>query len=365
MAALYIRCALCALYFVPQIALSQVYPFPNTNTIPITTGGKAKLKGVMAIDATNKSASVVIDARDKFGNNMRVFKTANFSPAKLKEYAKTCIKNPVACAASAVLTAALIEYGYTITPDKMIMLPGHSTAYPNCVDKPTPQNVDGGVISAFGPIPCAKAYPNGNADIYTYSPMPQRPNDYVVMLYGQVFDNSSPYASRKQFYKNGYLAAVAPIPNQPAANSDLTPEHATEVALANPAAIQVAPGVYPDVFAPMPLPEVATGTDIGTTPDPEGETDPNTDPSEPPDAEPMIDMSQVPTRTVDVSTWFSYGSGWLPKSCPSPESVSIMGRTFTMNNQLVCEVISTYIAPSMRLVALFIFLHIVIGGIRD
>ncbi|RVU33237.1 hypothetical protein EOE67_17410 [Rheinheimera riviphila] len=363
MVSLYFRCTLCALYLVPQIAFAQVYPFPNTNTIPITTGGKAKLKGVMAIDAPAKTASVVIDARDKFGNNMRVFKTANFSPAKLKEYAKTCIKNPVACAASAILTAALIEYGYTITPDKMIVLPGQSTAYPNCVDKPTPQGEEGGVISAWGPIPCAKAYPNGSADIYTYQPMPQRPNDYVVRLNGMTFDNSSPYASRNLYYKNGYLASVGAIPNQPAVNSEITPEQAAEVALANAAAIQVAPGVYPDVFSPMPLPEVAKDTDIGTTPDPE--TDPETDPTENPEAEPMIDMSQVPTRVIDISPWFSFGSGWLPKSCPAAESVVILGRSFTMNNQLVCQVISGFIAPSVRILAIFMFLHIVIGAIRD
>lgn len=346
----------CFLYFVAQIAVANVVNFPNTNTVPTTSGNTAKLVGVTSINGSSRTASVVIDARDKFGNKMRLFKTATFSPSKIKEYAKTCLTNPLACAAASALTAALVYYGYSITPEGMIVLPGNSQSYPQCVDKPVPIN-GSGVANAIGPLPCALG-PNwaGIFSLYTLEPMPPSPNlIQVQQMNGFYFINES-QGHYGVHYQNFYNA-------QPRIESETQPiseEQLAEIALQNPALIQVAPGVYPDIFNPLEITETLPEDAISPQPEP----DPQEDPAAEPEYEDMIGMDAVPERTVDVSSYFDWGYGWLPKSCPPPKVQSFQGQQFSFDLSFACETIADYLAPAVRAFAIFAFLAIVIGGAR-
>lgn len=361
MAFVYLRRLCCSLYLVSGLAYADVVNFPNTNTVPTTNGNTARLVGVTSISSSARTASVVIDARDRFGNPIRVFKTAAFNPAKLRTYVTTCLRNPVSCAASAALTSALIYYGYTLTSDGRIVLPGSAGSYQECLEKPV-EDIYGGVSTALGPIPCASG-PNwaGKYVLYTYQPQPQYPDlpwngdlpSGVVRLNGMTY--SSSLAEPKLYYQNWYDTQ----PQQDAQEQPVPDADIAAVALANPAHLQISPGVYGDVFEPLELPESATDSDFGTQPDPE--TNPETNP----EYEEMIGMDQIPEQTVDIAGYFDWGASWLPKQCPAPKTEQFQGKAFIFEYDLICSTISSYIAPAMRVFAIFLFLGIIMGGIRD
>lgn len=347
----------CFLYFVTQIAFAQVIPFPNTNTIPTTSGANSKLIGVTQIAPSTRTASVVIDARDRFGNKMRLFKTASFSPSKIKTYAKSCLTNPVACAASSALTAALVYYGYSIMPDGTIVLPGNSGTYTQCVDKPVP--IDGsGVANAIGALPCALG-PNwaGIFSLYTLEPMPPSPNlIQVQQMNGFYFVNES-QGHYGIHYQNFYNAE----PRIESETQPISDEQLAEIALENPALIQIAPGVYPDIFNPLEITESLPEDAISTQPEP----DPEEEPAPDPEYEDMIGMDSVPESSVDISDFFDWGNGWLPKTCPATkELANIHGKSFSFNYSTLCELITSYVRPFIRFIAVMSFLGIVVGGSR-
>ncbi|MCA6061678.1 hypothetical protein HUF18_17995 [Thalassolituus sp. ST750PaO-4] len=350
--------ACCVLYFISITTFAEVVSFPNTNTIPTTDGNTARLAGVTSISSSNKTANVVIDARDRFGNPIRVFKTANFNPGKLRTYVTTCVKNPVSCAASAALTSALIYYGYTLTSDGRIVLPGSSGSYQECLEKPV-EDVNGGVSTALGPIPCASG-PNwaGKYVLYTFQPQPQYPGlpwnedlpNGVVRLYGMVYSDS--LAELKTYYQNWYDTQ----PEQEAQEQPVSDEDVAAAALANPSHLQISPGVYGDVFDPISITETASDTDFGNEPQ-----DPDPEPTEP-----MIGMDYVEEKTVDLSEYFDFGVGWLPKTCPADKDLLTIGdKTFTFEYGTLCSLLTDYASPFIRFGAVLSFIAIIFGGIRN
>lgn len=338
--------------------------FPNSNTIPLDNGQRAKLVAVRSIDYATKSASVVIDARDRFGTPTRINATAVVNPTKFKSYVKQCLSAKVACLAAVVITEALIAYGASVMPDGSVVLPGggSGTSYPNCISKSVPWNTEGGVVTAWGPIPCAVKAPNGNADFYTYEPQPQNAKYPPQRLSGFVFGNGA-LAESRVYYRNPYFAS-SPEPLPTPTPAELTEAQVQEAVLKNPEVLQHAPGKYPDVWKSMPVPPAAKDTDIGTTPSPDPANPDN--PSGPNDSEPpaeMIDLSQIPTLNIDVSKYLTTGSGWLPKECPPPVSIPIFSRTLSWEYNLMCDVTNRYVSAVVMLGAVFFFLRIVVGGL--
>lgn len=339
--------------------------FPNTNTVPMVNGQRAALIAVRQIDYPARTAYIILDARDRFGTLTRINTTATVNPTKLKTYVKQCLNAKFACAAAILMTELLIQYGATIQPDGTVTLPGGSGAsYPNCVSKPMPWNSEGGVVTAFGPIPCAIKAPNGNADFYSFDQVPQRPIDTPQKLFGWVFGQSA-LAENRIYYRNPYFAS-RPEPLPTPKPQELTEPQIEEAILKQPRpeVLQHAPGKYPDIFNPIPVPEAAKDSDIGTTPkdpnDPTNPTDPDKE-TEPP-AE-MIDLSQIPTLNIDVSKYLTTGSGWLPKQCPPPVSIPIFSRTLSWEYTLMCDVTTRYVSAIVMLGAVFFFLRIVVGGL--
>lgn len=363
MASRSVRSLCCLLTAISGLAYSQSVEFPNSNTIPLDNGQRAKIVAVRSIDYATKSASVVIDARDRFGTPTRINATAQVNPTKFKNYVKQCLNAKVACLAAVVITELLIAYGASINPDGTVVLPGGAAgSYPNCISKPMPWNTEGGVVTAFGPIPCAIKAPNGNADFYTFDPMPQQPIDTPQRLSGWVFGQSA-IAENRIYYRNPYFVS-RPEPFPSPTPSELTEAQIEEAVLKNPEALQHAPGKYPDIWKSIPVPPAAKDTDIGTEPNPDPENPDN--PSGPDEPEPpaeMIDLSQIPTINIDVSKYLTTGSGWLPKECPPPVNIPIFGRSVDWNYSLMCDVTNRYVSAIVMLGAVFFFLRIVVGGL--
>lgn len=336
--------------------------FPNTNTVPMVNGQRAALIAVRQIDYPARTAYIILDARDKFGTLTRINAPATINSSKLKTYVKQCLNAKLACAAALLMTELLIQYGATIQPDGTVTLPGAvGGSYPNCVSKPVPWNGEGGVVTAWGPIPCAVKHPNGNADFYSYEPTPQKPIDTPQKMYGYVYDTG--LATQKVYYRNPYFAS-RPEPLPTPKPQELTDPQLEEAILKQPKpeVLQIQPGKYPDIFNPIPVPDAAKDSDIGTTPkDPNDPTNP-TDPESEPPAE-MIDLSQIPTLNIDVSKYLTTGSGWLPKECPPPVSIPIFSRTLSWEYNLMCDVTNRYVSAVVMLGAVFFFLRIVVGGL--
>lgn len=355
------RIAVCLLgVFTTFSGLASDY-FPNTNTVPMVNGQRAALIAVRNFDYPTRTMYIILDARDRYGTLTRINTTATVNPSKLKTYVKQCLNAKLACAGALILTELLIQYGASIQPDGKIVLPGGGQSYPACGSKPVPWNGEGGVVTAFGPIPCAVKYPNGNADLYTYEPQPQQPIDTPQRMFGYVYDVD--FAKERTYYRNPYFASrPEPLPTpQP---QEITEPQLEEAVLSKgkPEALQIEPGKYPDIFNPIPVPDAAKDSDIGTTP-----KDPN-DPSKDPSKETeqpaeMIDMSQIPNHTIDVSKYLSNGSGWLPKQCPQPVVIPIFSRSIEWNYTLMCDVTSKYVSIIVMLGAVFFFLRIVVGGL--
>lgn len=355
------RCGIgCIIYFISQIAFAQVINFPNTNTVPTTSGTPAKLIGVTSIDTANRAANVVIDARDKFGNKIRVFKAASFNPLKIRQFVTTCVRNPVACVAASAISTALIYYGYTIKPDGMIVLPGNSGSYPTCVEKTVPY-ASGGSIFANGPMPCGKPPVNGKYLVYSaLEPLPASP--YLVStvkLNGAYYLPSGTGYSGVN-YQNWYSSE----PKLDTAEIAITDQALEDIAIANPKNIQITNGIYPDIFNPVEINETVDPTKIPTTPEPDpANSDQSNDESQ---YEEMVDMNAVPESTVDISKYFSFGSGWLPKSCPAIKQLAnIHGQAFYFDYSNLCGLITSYVRPFIRFIAVMSFLAIVLGGARD
>lgn len=354
MVALYIRNAWCIL-----VALSLSMPcfasetFFNANTVPTTSGSTARLVGITSINTANRTASVVIDARDRFGNPIRRFKTGSFSPSKLKNYAKTCLRNPLACVAVSAISSALVYYGYTVTTDGEIFVSGSGASYPSCVDKPL-ENSGGSVVTAHGPIPCANG-PNWNGKWFVSTIQPLQEGTFISESEGWYYHEGDSLASHGTLYQYSFSTEPMQSPQE------ITDEALADILLESPEFLQFEPGFYGDIFEPMDISDTAAEGDFSETPDPEPESDP--DPAE--EYEEMISMEAVPEEVIDISEYFQWGSGWLPRSCPSPQSLAtVHGQTFTFDYTHLCSMISQYVAPFMRFIAIIAFLGIVIGGVR-
>jgi hypothetical protein len=85
-------------------------------------------------------------------------------------------------------------------------------------------------------------------------------------------------------------------------------------------------------------------------------------PTEP--AEPMLTIADVPHDEVDLSSILDFGSGWLPRNCPSDEQFTILGRPFSISYSMLCTSISTWVHPFFQVAAMMSGIGILLGGIR-
>lgn len=357
MVSLYRRYAVLLLASFSALLISPCFAsetFPNTNTVPTTSGSKARLVGITSINPASRSANVVIDARDRFGNPMRRFKTGIFSPAKIKSYVRSCLRNPVSCAAVSTLSAAIVYYGYTISSDGEIYIAGSGQLYPQCVEKPMPRGGDSSIpITAIGPLACATGPDwRGNYHVRSLHPLSGGNNsEYSPAWY---YLEGDEFASYGDFYR--YSFSEEPV-QQP---QEITDAALADIALESPQHLQIAPGVYPDLFEAIDLTEdTATESDLDGQPQPEPEPDPAEEYEE------MIGMDAVPEEIIDLSEFFAWGSGWLPRTCPGPKTlISLHGQDFVFEYDQLCSLIVDYISPFIRLLAVMAFLGIVIRGAR-
>src|SRR5690554_5058302 len=85
----------------------------SSNTVTMKDGNTARIVRIESLDTSTRQANAVIDAKDRFGNTRRKNVTLRVAADKFKQYARSCYRSPVQCAASAAIgTAAITAMGW-------------------------------------------------------------------------------------------------------------------------------------------------------------------------------------------------------------------------------------------------------------
>lgn len=336
----------------------DVVNFPGAGTVKLTNGGVGRVVGVTALDSNTKTATAVIDARDRFGNSIRVTRTLKAIPSALGRFGRSCISGGISgafrCTAYSAIAAAAAYQGYDIVDG---WLTRANQGYGECPTNLKPLDGPNGTkVMTFVGIPCydsrrknsAKYYSNFDSQEFRnwstqvggpYNRWYSTWDSPDVPVYGEIWIYSRSFSSSY------------PDVGPPVSAGELSDSEFADLVFQDPSMLQIDSGLYPDVWEPISINEVNFDPGLGTNPEPE--------------PEPVLDMigvDQIPEQTIDLSSYFSWGSGWLPKTCPAPVSFSIMNETFEFKYDTLCSFITTYVAPMIRFVAIMIFLNILIGG---
>ncbi len=149
----------------PLIALTApvhadvVELFPGAGTVRVANGATGRIVGVTSIDKTARTVGAVIDARDRFGNAVRVNRVLRVVPDALARFGRTCLSPAGAarCAAVGAITAAAAYAGYDLING---WLQRPSTATGECprdwIFLPGP---DGTRVKALQGLPCIEKKP--------------------------------------------------------------------------------------------------------------------------------------------------------------------------------------------------------------
>ncbi|MCR3892525.1 hypothetical protein NUK31_05515 [Aeromonas caviae] len=331
--------------------------FPGAGTVRVANGTTGRIVGVTSVDRTARTVGAVIDARDRFGNAVRVNRVLRVVPEALGRFGRTCLSPAGAarCAAVAAITAAAAYAGYDLINgwlEKPQQLAGE------CPSDYVFLPLNGSNVKTYPGLPCVRKY--SSYWVYrTAGPDPTvaqwaDPGSTPTAQYGMFYTTwgapSVPlgpvdiYAYKRSWSQND-------VRIQPGNGGAISDAEFADMVLTNPAAIQISPGLYPDIFEPVSIDETSPSPGEGTNPDPETEA-----PTE------LVSMADVPRDVVDVQRFYDWGTGWLPRQCPSPTVVPIMGSEFSIDYTTLCGLIVSAVAPVLRLLSLFGFLSIVILG---
>ena len=371
-------CFVCVLGFIPSLAFGSVVEFPNAGKVHLSDGTYGRVVGVTAFDSNNKTVSAVIDARDKFGNPVRIKRALKAIPSSLARFGRTCIRGGYSglfqCAAYSAIAAAAAYEGYDIFDGYL-----SSSKFSNgeCPSDLVPlENADGKTVVTWVGIPCTDTSYSSKVVHYT-----DRPNSdlaswatspsWTVSINRWYAPWSSPSSPRygTLYVYNRQLGHSSDVENDvPVVQRELTDSDVAELVFRNAESLQIDSGLYPNVWEPVSVDELNENPGEGTLPDPDGSlgSDNSLAPDSGLEAEDMVTVSDIDETVVDLTSFYDWGSGWLPKSCPAPVSFSLSGGTFEFSYSVLCSSVSTYVAPMIRFVAIMMFLNIlIVGGVRD
>lgn len=334
--------------------------FPGAGTVRVANGATGRIVGVTSIDRTARTVGAVIDARDRFGNAVRVNRVLRVVPDALARFGRTCLSPAGAarCAAVGAITAAAAYAGYDLINGWL-----EKPAVPagECPSDYVFLPLNGSSVKTFPGLPCVKKY-SSYWTFRTAGPDPtvaqwadpgSTPTVQSGVFYTTWGAPSMPlgpvdiYAYRKSWSQND-------VRSEPLTGGAISDLEFADMVLSNPAAMQISPGLYPDIFEPVTVDETAPNPGEGTKPNPDPDPEAQTD---------LASMADVPKDVIDVRRFYDWGSGWLPRQCPAPTVVPVMGQNFSIDYATLCGLIESAVAPVLRLLALFGFLSIVIVGV--
>jgi hypothetical protein len=349
-----------------------------SNIIPLSNGKTGTLVSVTAIHqpggaaGPNGGASVVIDAADRFGNIVRRTKTAAFNAGGLAAAGRTCLAAPLGCAAISAIVAAASIYDY-VSQDGDLYRP---TTYP------TSSPCDYPYTTTATTMMSSAGYPVYSRNLPCTMPADQLPAGKTsgirdLSIHGESHSNftanwtnlpGDEVSTLRPYYISWFASGDTPPASVDAGTGSqpITDNEWAALMASDPTSMQSAPGEWPEaIWEPVPWDE-----SIDTASDPLSPTttqNVNVEnwpyPTEP--AETLLSVAADVTHdTVDLSDALSFGSGWLPRTCPSDEQFSIMDRQFALSYGLLCNSIETWVHPFFQIAAMLTGIGILIGGIR-
>lgn len=344
----------------PVVQADVVDLFPGAGTVRVADGTTGRVVGVTSVNRAAGTVGAVIDARDRFGNSVRVNRVLKVVPEMVARFGRTCLSPAGAarCAAVGAITAAAAYAGYDLV-NGWFQRP--ATESGECAsDWIFLTDSNGTLVKTLPGLPCIEKKsnywvykspgPSGAADAWR-SPDVQ-PTVQKEVFYTTWGDQTTPIPGDIWSYKRTW--AKTDVQAEPATSGEISDAEFSDLVLSDPASLQIEPGVYPDIFEPISIEETATqpgeGTDIQPELDPETATD-------------LITVDEVPRDVIDLRLFYDWGDGWLPRQCPAATQIPVLGEMFSMDYGALCQMIEGTVAPVLRLLAIFGFLSIVIVGV--
>lgn len=264
---------------------SNVVDFPGAGTVRLTNGYTGRIVGATALNPSTKTMSAVIDARDKFGNSIRVTRALKAIPSRLATFGRSCLspQGALVCAAAAAITTYAAVEGYEVINGwlgkenyvgDLTECPTSTTRFDDVWSPEAGQEI---TVYAFGPLPCVVTR-YSNKTIYHTPDSPQSRPDLVDWagslnsvvetkdrwLFAAV--SGAPY--RGNYFTYTRYGSYLDVPLKPAFE-EMTDDEFANLVFQDPSMLQVQPGVYPDVWEEVSVDEVSTNPGEGTNPDPE------------------------------------------------------------------------------------------------
>lgn len=359
------------------------------NTIPLNNGTSGRVVQVTNLQAPNTTyprgaASVVIDARDKFGNMIRRTKTVPFRPGSVGMFAKGCFASPACAAINAIAIGATI-LGYLPSEETGEIYTGGTqsiTTSESVITEilPRSDNPNFTITSYLIPQSIPSQLYDDGVSIRWIEPLTgaihiEGPFDTWTHFQGDT------QTTKRTIYRSHFTAQQT-APTTVGEGEPLTVEQWEQVPWAAPepaTALQYQPGLWsPTLWEPVDWSQESYNpeTDPAELPEPELPPDPSTQPGEQdvkvtnwpyPDAplEPQLEWSAVPHEEIDVSNMLSWGGGWLPKSCPPDESFNILGgHTFGWSYSQICNMTTTWVNPFVQITAMLTAIGILMGALK-
>lgn len=344
---------------------ASVAQFPSAGTIQTTTG-TARLAAVTAFDKTSGTARVVIDARDKFGNPVRLFRTVGVVGSKLRAFGARCIKNALGCAAAAVLAGVVSYYGWelgTASNGSDTLISGSGTSSECPLSYVSVPDTGGTYRNTWIGMPCLDRRLSNRWYYHTTTTSPALDEWATV----------HPPLEREEWVANAQVgpayrvtvyryqrAITSESPAvDPAAGVEVLPDQIVQAFL-EPEMLQIEPGLYPDIWETVDISDVAVPEEnIPLDPQPDQDPLQESNPDLQEDEE-LMDMDSIEHDTLDLSEYLDWGGKWLPRACPADTHIY---KSVSFDWSLACTFLEDYMAPAIRLFALFGFVAIVFRGI--
>lgn len=366
----------------PVTAYSQAAEVIKLGTVRTQNAKEARIAAVKAIDPVTKKVTAVIDARDRFGNPVRITRQLTPIRSRVAQYAKQCIgrggwTGVAVCAAIPAITAAAAYYGYEYL-NGQVLYPNTGHMDECSTDTITVRYGEGVNITGVIPgIPCVDTRystriryktdmaSDAHSEWALHSPIITSTNQ--KFLYWSAFDKSQikskvleaesqqtlPVSIGDLYTYTRNVTAENPAVMPSIEALPLSDADYEKLVFHNPEmGLQVQPGIYPDVWEAINVDEIAEGTDEPIRPDVDSD-------------DYDMGMDDIPTEDVDLFEFLSWGDGWLPKKCPEPVVFPIFDKNFHFEYDIACDIAEDYISIFMRLMGLVSFITIVFGGLRS
>lgn len=346
------------LLLVAPVANAQFNP-GSRNEVYTIDGKTGRVIGINTL-TPNGNAVAVVQGKDKFGNLVTRTKSLVINRTKLTAMFRSFP------ARLGVLSAVAQIAGYYLQDGAFIKDHGLPEGqYPNCPTSTVMVELpDGSRVQAAIPVPCMDRRYSDRTSIWSPVADPslqefhnaQGSPTRVTRWNGR--STQGMYNPEYFIYQRNHprLGTGEPRPS-PESKVPASTEEILDWVSKNPLALQEPDG-WLDVWDPVDFDDTASEEEIKNPPKT----------PEIPDCVPGTDGCDIGEGSLNLADRFSFGSGWLPKTCPAPHQIPVeapfFSKTFEFRWDPLCGFLTDIGSPIIRMLAIVAFLTIVFRSMR-